>query len=36
MKTFGLIVPKGAGRVFEANARSLLGSNAGLERIIPA
>jgi transposase len=34
MKTFGLIVPKGAGRVFEANARSLLGSNAGLERII--
>lgn len=34
MKTFGLLVPKGAGRVFEGNVRSLLVSNAGLEQII--
>ena len=34
MKTFGLIVPKGAGRVFEGHVRSLLASNAGLEQII--
>lgn len=34
MKTFGLIVPKGAGRVFDANVRSLIAGNSGLERII--
>lgn len=34
MKTFGLVVPKGAGRVFEANVRALLADNVGLERII--
>ena len=34
MKTFGLIVPKGAGRVFEGHVRSLLASNAGLEQIL--
>jgi len=34
MKTFGLLVPKGAGRVFEGHVRSLLASNAGLEQII--
>ena len=34
MKTFGLVVPKGAGRVFEGHVRSLLASNAGLEAII--
>ena len=34
MKTFGLVVPKGAGRVFEGHVRSLLAANAGLERII--
>jgi transposase len=34
MKTFGLVVPKGAGRVFESHVRSLLASNAGLEQII--
>ncbi|MBO9136982.1 IS110 family transposase (plasmid) [Rhizobium sp. B230/85] len=34
MKTFGLVVPKGGGLVFETNVRNLLGSNAGLERII--
>jgi len=34
LKTFGLIVPKGAGRVFEANVRRLLASNDNLERII--
>jgi len=34
MKTFGLVVPKSAGRVFEGHVRSLLASNAGLERII--
>jgi len=34
MKTFGLVVPKGAGRVFEGYVRSLLAGNAGLEQII--
>jgi transposase len=34
MKTFGLVVPKSAGRVFEGHVRSLLESNAGLEQII--
>lgn len=34
MKTFGLIVPKGAGRVFEANVRYLVAGNNGLKRII--
>src|ERR1019366_2429933 len=34
MKTFGLVVPKGPGRVFEGHVRSLLASNAGLEQII--
>ncbi|MGH9810675.1 MAG: IS110 family transposase, partial [Terriglobia bacterium] len=34
MKTFGLVVPKGAGRVFEGHVRRLLASNAGLEQII--
>ena len=30
MKTFGLIVPKGEGRVFDANVRELLDGNDGL------
>jgi transposase len=34
MKTFGLIVPKGGGRVFETNVRRLLADNEGLARII--
>lgn len=34
MKTFGLIVPRGAGRVFEGHVRELLGANAGLARIV--
>ncbi len=34
MKTFGLVVPKGAGRVFEGHVRRLLGSNAELARIL--
>jgi transposase len=34
MKTFGLVVPKGAGRVFEANVRDLLATNPGLARIV--
>ena len=34
MKTFGLVIPKGAGRVFEANVRRLLTENDGLARII--
>src|SRR5690606_1353797 len=34
MKTFGLVVPKGGGLIFETNVRNLLGSNIGLERII--
>lgn len=34
MKTFGLVVPKSAGSVFEGHIRNLLSTNAGLERII--
>lgn len=34
MKTFGLIVPKGIGRVFDSNVRELLDENVGLARII--
>jgi hypothetical protein len=34
MKTFGLVVPKGMGRIFDHHVRSLLASHAGLERII--
>lgn len=34
MKTFGLIVPKGKGRVFEEHVRELLADNDGLARII--
>lgn len=34
MKTFGLIVPKGKGRVFEEHVRELLAGNDGLARII--
>ncbi len=34
MKTFGLIVPKGTGRVFDNNVRELLDENDGLARII--
>lgn len=34
MKTFGLVVPKGAGNVFENHVRGLLASNTGLEQII--
>ncbi|KLK91682.1 transposase [Microvirga vignae] len=34
MKIFGLVVPKGAGRVFETNVRRLLAGNSGLERIV--
>src|SRR4051812_50072694 len=34
MKTFGLIVPKGAGRVFEAHARALLGTNEAVARAV--
>jgi len=34
MKTFGLIVPRGAGRVFEAHVRRLLADKDGLARII--
>jgi transposase len=34
MKTFGLVVPRGAGRVFEANVRKLLAVNAELARIV--
>lgn len=34
MKTFGLIVPKGTGRVMEHNVRDLLKTNAGLAQII--
>lgn len=34
MKTFGLIVPKSAGSVLEGHIRTLLATNAGLERII--
>ncbi|AMK25544.1 IS110 family transposase [Sphingobium sp. TKS] len=34
MKTFGLIVPKGGGRVFEGHVRELLEKEDGLARII--
>lgn len=34
IKTFGLVIPKGAGRVFEGHVRGLLASNPGLEQII--
>jgi transposase len=34
MKTFGLIVPKGAGRVFEANVRERLTEHRELARIV--
>lgn len=34
MKTFGLVVPKGAGRVFEDNIRRLLAGEAALSRIM--
>lgn len=34
MKTFGLFVPKGTGRVFDGNVRELLDDNNGLARII--
>lgn len=34
MKTFGLIVPKGKGRVFEEHVRELLAGNDSLARII--
>lgn len=33
-KTFGLIIPKGAGGVFEGHVRTLLSGNKALERII--
>ena len=34
MKTFGLVVPKSAGSVFDGHIRILLATNAGLERIV--
>jgi error-prone DNA polymerase len=34
MKTFGLIVPKGTGRVFDGHVKTLLDGNDGLGRII--
>jgi transposase len=34
MKTFGLIIPKSSGRVFEGHVRSLLRRNPALEQII--
>lgn len=34
MKTFGLIVPKGAGRVFEGHVRRLLTDESALARIM--
>lgn len=34
MKTFGLVVPKSSGKVFEGHVRELLASSVGLERII--
>ncbi|WP_275200375.1 hypothetical protein [Bradyrhizobium sp. CSA207] len=34
MNTFGLVVPKGPGRVFERHVCSLLANNAGLKQII--
>jgi transposase len=34
MKTFGLIVPKGRGRIFDGNVRQFLDGNDGLAKII--
>lgn len=34
MKTFGLVVPKGAGGVFDANVRELVSTNEGLALIV--
>ena len=34
MKTFGLIVPKGGGRIFETNVRALLAGQEALAAII--
>lgn len=34
MKTFGLIVPKGRGRVFEGHVRELLAANHNLEHVL--
>jgi transposase len=34
MKTFGLIVPKGTGRVFDGHVRELAATHSGLEQII--
>ncbi len=34
MKTFGLIIPKGSGRIFDGHVRELLSSNSALECII--
>jgi transposase len=34
MKTFGLVVPKGTGRVFEANVRGLLEGEAALAAVV--
>lgn len=34
MKTFGLVVPKSAGSILEGHIRTLLATNAGLERIV--
>jgi error-prone DNA polymerase len=34
LKTFGLIVPKGEGGVFDANVRALLNGNSGLAAVI--
>src|SRR3954471_10691140 len=34
MKTFGLVVPKGAGRIFEANVRRLLEGEAAVAAIM--
>ena len=34
MKTFGLVAPKSAGSVLEGHIRTLLATNAGLERIV--
>ena len=34
MKTFGLVVPKGAGGIFDANVRELVSTNEGLALIV--
>jgi transposase len=34
MKTFGLIIPKSSGHVFDGHVRELVASNSGLEQII--